>query len=119
MKFDVPIPADWSRCEACPPGEVHDPGVLEIARTLLMEAPSGRARAALIRDAVARDAAFHRRCLNLVAAEAPASEGVRALLSAEVGCRAAGGNIGPGNRVFPGLDAVDELEALCLELLKG
>jgi glycine hydroxymethyltransferase len=42
---------------------------------------------------------------------------VRALLSAEVGTRAEG-NIGAVNRWFAGTQYIDEIEALCVELLK-
>jgi glycine hydroxymethyltransferase len=43
---------------------------------------------------------------------------VRRLLSAEVGQRAAEGHIGPVNRWFAGTRHIDEIEALCVELLK-
>jgi len=43
---------------------------------------------------------------------------VRALLSSEIGTRAAEGHIGPVNRWFAGTKHIDELEALCVELLK-
>jgi glycine hydroxymethyltransferase len=43
---------------------------------------------------------------------------VRELLSAEVGQRAAEGHIGPANRWFAGTRYIDEIEALCVELLK-
>src|SRR5437588_11947051 len=43
---------------------------------------------------------------------------VRALLSAEVGTRAAEGHIGSANRWFAGTQHIDEIEALCVELLK-
>src|SRR5687767_1087266 len=57
-------------------------------------------------------------CLNLLAPEAPMSPTVRGLLSAEVGQRAAEGHIGPANRWFAGTRYIDEIEALCVELLK-
>jgi glycine hydroxymethyltransferase len=57
-------------------------------------------------------------CLNLLAPEAPTSPAVRALLSAEVGTRAAEGHIGKVNRWFAGTKYIDEIEALCVELLK-
>src|SRR5260370_27371641 len=59
-----------------------------------------------------------KRCLNLLATEAPTSPTVRALLSSEVGTRAAEGHIGPVNRWFAGTQYIDEIEALCIELLK-
>src|SRR5262249_29936712 len=59
-----------------------------------------------------------RECLNLLAPEALVSPTVRALLSAEVGQRAAEGHIGPVNRWFAGTAHIDEIESLCVELLK-
>jgi len=59
-----------------------------------------------------------RQCLNLVAAESPTSNLVRKLLSSEVGIRASGGHIGRQNRFFVGMDFVDELEAICIQMLK-
>jgi glycine hydroxymethyltransferase len=43
---------------------------------------------------------------------------VRALLASEVGTRAAEGHIGAVNRWFAGTQHIDEIEALCVELLK-
>ena len=43
---------------------------------------------------------------------------MRALLAAEIGTRAAEGHIGPVNRWFAGTRHIDEVEALCVELLK-
>ncbi len=57
-------------------------------------------------------------CINLLAPEALVSPTVRQLLSAEVGQRAAEGHIGPVNRWFAGTRHIDEIEALCVELLK-
>ena len=57
-------------------------------------------------------------CINLLAPEAPTSPAVRALLAAEVGIRAAEGHIGKVNRWFAGTMYIDEIEALCVELLK-
>jgi glycine hydroxymethyltransferase len=69
--------------------------------------------------AVARNAEWRgQRCLNLLAPEAPTSPTVRALLAAEVGTRAAEGHIGAVNRWFAGTQYIDEIEALCVELLK-
>ena len=59
-----------------------------------------------------------RECINLLAPEALVSPTVRQLLSAEVGQRAAEGHIGPVNRWFAGTRHIDEIEALCVELLK-
>jgi len=69
--------------------------------------------------AVARNETWRgRQCLNLLAPEAPTSPTVRALLASEVGIRAAEGHIGPVNRWFAGTRHIDEIEALCVELLK-
>jgi glycine hydroxymethyltransferase len=57
-------------------------------------------------------------CLNLLAPETPMSPTVRQLLSAEVGQRAAERHIGPANRWVAGTRYIDEIEALCVELLK-
>lgn len=56
--------------------------------------------------------------INLVAAEAPMSLQARRLLSCDLGSRASGGSIGRNNRFFTGLDQADEIEALCIVLLK-
>ncbi len=55
---------------------------------------------------------------DLLAPEAPTSPTVRALLSSEIGTRAAEGHIGPVNRWFAGTKHIDEVESLCMELLK-
>src|SRR5205814_6944831 len=69
--------------------------------------------------AVARNEEWRgKRCLNLLAPEAPTSPTVRALLSSEIGIRAAEGHIGAANRWFAGTQHIDEVEALCVELLK-
>ncbi len=59
-----------------------------------------------------------RQCINLLAPEAPTTPTVRALLSAEVGIRAAEGHVGSVNRWFAGTKYIDEIESLCIELLK-
>jgi glycine hydroxymethyltransferase len=99
-------------------GDEHDPVVLAAARDRV--AGSTPAELAVrVQELVADNAAWRgRRCLNLIAAESPTSPAVRALLSAEVGTRASGGHIGAASRCFPGLGTVDEIEALCVELLK-
>src|SRR6185503_10243663 len=96
-----------------------DRHVLSWARDALDRAtdPSQMQRAVL--DAVARNARWRGdECLNLLAPEAPMSPTVRGLLAAEVGQRAAEGHIGPVNRWFAGTRHIDEIEALCVELLK-
>jgi glycine hydroxymethyltransferase len=70
-------------------------------------------------DAVQRNEEWRGvRCINLLAPEAPTSPMVRALLSSEIGTRAAEGHIGRVNRWFAGTQYTDEVEALCVELLK-
>lgn len=99
--------------------EMHDPAVLAWARDVLDEAGDPRQMQQAVLDAVARNARWRGdECLNLLAPEAPMSPTVRALLAAEVGQRAAEGHIGPANRWFAGTRYIDEIEALCVELLK-
>ena len=99
--------------------EVHDPQVLAHARELIDECAEPVAMQQAVLDAVARNEAWRgRSCINLLAPEAPTSPTVRALLAAEVGTRAAEGHIGPVNRWFAGTRHIDEIEALCVELLK-
>ncbi|MBL8058599.1 MAG: hypothetical protein JNK29_17985, partial [Anaerolineales bacterium] len=70
-------------------------------------------------DAVQRNETWRgRHCINLLAPEAPTSPTVRALWASEVGIRAAEGHIGSVNRWFVGTQHIDEIEALCMELLK-
>ncbi len=99
--------------------EVHDPAILANARAILDQAggPAGMAQEVL--NAVARNEEWRgHRCLNLLAPEAPTSPTVRRLLSAEIGTRAAEGHIGRVNRWFAGTQYIDEVESLCVELLK-
>ena len=99
--------------------EVHDPAVLAAARELLDRCRSPREMADSVVAAVRRNEEWRgRRCINLLAPEAPSSPTVRTLLAAEVGTRAAEGNIGFANRWFAGTKHIDEIEALCVELLK-
>jgi len=99
--------------------EVHDPDILAQARAVLDACSSPQAMQEAVLAAVARNEEWRgKRCLNLLAPEAPTSPTVRALLSAEVGTRAAEGHIGPVNRWFAGTRNIDEIEALCVELLK-
>ena len=102
-----------------PDFEVHDPTNLSQARAILDATESPRAWAQAVLDAVKRNEEWRgRRCLNLLAPEAPTSPTVRALLSSEIGTRAAEGHIGRVNRWFAGTQHIDEVEALCVELLK-
>src|SRR5947209_10878815 len=99
--------------------EVHDPDILARARAVLDACHSPQEMQEAVLAAVARNEEWRgQRCLNLLAPEAPTSPAVRALLSAEVGTRAAEGHIGPVNRWFAGTKYIDEIEALCVELLK-
>jgi len=99
--------------------EVHDPAMLAQARAVLDACSSPQEMQEAVLAAVARNEEWRgKQCLNLLAPEAPTSPTVRALLSAEVGTRAAEGHIGPVNRWFAGTRHIDEIEALCVELLK-
>jgi glycine hydroxymethyltransferase len=105
-----------------PPGvnpDIHDARTLAAARALLDAAADPEAMQREVLAAVARNEAWRgRECINLLAPEALVSPTVRALLSSEVGQRAAEGHIGPVNRWFAGTRHIDEIEALCVELLK-
>jgi glycine hydroxymethyltransferase len=101
------------------PLEVHDPDILAQARGVLNACESGREMQAAVIAAVKRNERWRgEQCLNLLAPEAPTSPAVRALLAAEVGTRAAEGHIGSVHRWFAGTQHIDEIEALCVELLK-
>jgi glycine hydroxymethyltransferase len=99
--------------------EVHDPAALAAARAILDACADARTMGDAVKAAVERNARWRgEQCINLLAPEAPTSPGVRALLASEIGTRAAEGHIGPVNRWFAGTRHIDELEALCVELLK-
>jgi glycine hydroxymethyltransferase len=99
--------------------EAHDPDTLAAARAVLDACAGAREMGEAVKAAVARNASWRgEQCINLLAPEAPTSPSVRALLSSEIGTRAAEGHIGPVNRWFAGTRHIDELEALCVELLK-
>ncbi len=99
--------------------EVHDVTRLRWARERIEGAASPRQMLDEVVGAVVRNATWRgAECLNLLAPEAPMSPTVRALLSAEVGQRAAEGHIGPEQRWFAGTRHIDEIESLCVELLK-
>src|SRR6266481_5603478 len=99
--------------------EGHDPDILANAKAVLDACRSPQEMQEAVLAAVARNEEWRgRQCINLLAPEAPTSPTVRALLSAEVGIRAAEGHIGPVNRWFAGTQHIDEIEALCVELLK-
>ena len=105
--------------EADIPLEVHDPSTLSHARAVLDACASPQEMQEAVRAAVSRNEQWRgKQCINLLAPEAPTSPTVRALLSAEVGTRAAEGHIGAVNRWFAGTKYIDEIEALCVELLK-
>ncbi len=99
--------------------EVHDRAALAHARTLLDACKTGADMAAEVVAAVKRNEEWRgKNCLNLLAPEAPTSPTVRALLASEIGTRAAEGHIGSVQRWFAGTKHIDEVEALCVELLK-
>jgi glycine hydroxymethyltransferase len=96
--------------------EVHDREALANARAIMNATESPRAWAQAVTDAVKRNEAWRgERCINLLAPEAPTSPMVRALLSSEIGTRAAEGHIGRVNRWFAGTQYIDEVESLCVE----
>jgi len=99
--------------------EVHDREILKAAQSILDQAAAPRKMADAVLKAVQRNEEWRgKRCLNLLAPEAPTSPTVRKLLSAEIGTRAAEGHIGRVNRWFAGTQYIDEVESLCVELLK-
>lgn len=99
--------------------EVHDPEILAQARAILDSCASGKEMQDAVIAAVRRNEMWRgEQCINLLAPEAPTSPAVRALLASEVGTRAAEGHIGKVNRWFAGTKHIDEIEALCVELLK-
>ncbi|MEM7115734.1 MAG: aminotransferase class I/II-fold pyridoxal phosphate-dependent enzyme [Chloroflexota bacterium] len=99
--------------------EVHDPTILANARAILDAAGGPAGMAQEVVAAVARNDEWRgKSCLNLLAPEAPTSPTVRRLLAAEIGTRAAEGHIGRVNRWFAGTQYIDEVESLCVELLK-
>ncbi len=99
--------------------EVHDPTILENARVILEKANSPKGMADAVIAAVQRNEEWRgKRCINLLAPEAPTSPTVRRLLASEIGTRAAEGHIGRVNRWFAGTQYIDEVESLCVELLK-
>src|SRR5215470_2546227 len=99
--------------------EVHDQLALATASAVLDACANAAEMGDKVKDAVARNAAWRgEACINLLAPEAPTSPGVRALLGAEIGTRAAEGHIGKVNRWFAGTRHIDEVESLCVELMK-
>ena len=99
--------------------EVHDREILAHAREILDACDGPRQMVEEVLEAVKRNEEWRgKQCINLLAPEAPTTPTVRALLSSEIGTRAAEGNIGPINRWFAGTKYIDEVESLCVELLK-
>ncbi len=99
--------------------EVHDPEILAQARAVLDACRTAKEMQDAVVAAVRRNEEWRgKQCINLLAPEAPTSPTVRALLASEVGTRAAEGHIGAVNRWFAGTKYIDEIEALCVELLK-
>ncbi len=102
-----------------PQFEVHDTSILDNARAILEKAGSAKGMADAVVAAVQRNEEWRgKRCINLLAPEAPTSPTVRQLLASEIGTRAAEGHIGRVNRWFAGTQYIDEVESLCVELLK-
>lgn len=99
-------------------GDEHDPASLAAARNLISR--SGNEQLAeRVWDLVRKNHTWRgEQCVNLIAAESPTSPLVRSLLATEVGTRASGGHIGTMSRCFPGMRYIDQIEALCIELLK-
>jgi glycine hydroxymethyltransferase len=113
------IPAQETPPQASQQYEAHDPAILASARAVLEACGSPEEMAQAVVAAVKRNENWRgKQCLNLLAPEAPTSPTVRALLASEVGTRAAEGHIGPVNRWFSGTKHIDEIESLCVELLK-
>ncbi len=99
--------------------EVHDPEILANARAILDSAGGHAGMAQAVVAAVERNDEWRgQSCLNLLAPEAPTSPTVRRMLASEIGTRAAEGHIGRINRWFAGTQYIDEVESLCVELLK-
>src|SRR3990170_6988282 len=99
--------------------EVHDPEILTQARAVLDTCRSGKEMQDAVIAAVKRNEEWRgERCINLLAPEAPTSPTVRRVLASEIGTRAAEGHIGRVNRWFAGTQYIDEVESLCVELLK-
>ena len=99
--------------------EAHDREILANARLILERAGGPQGMADEVIAAVKRNELWRgRECINLLAPEAPTSPAVRSLLAAEIGTRAAEGHIGRDNRWFAGTRYIDEVESLCVELLK-
>ena len=102
-----------------PQFEVHDPAILANARAVLDACRTGADMQQAVLAAVKRNETWRgQQCINLLAPEAPTSPTVRALLASEIGTRAAEGHIGSVQRWFAGTQHIDEVEALCVELLK-
>lgn len=99
--------------------EVHDTKILKWASDVLSKCANPKAMGQEVLNAVKRNEEWRgKSCINLLAPEAPTSPTVRSLLAAEVGTRAAEGNIGPDNRWFAGTQYIDEIESLCVQMLK-
>ena len=93
--------------------EVHDPAILAHARSILDACKSGAEMQQAVLDAVKRNEVWRgEQCINLLAPEAPTSPAVRALLSSEIGTRAAEGHIGSVQRRFAGTQYIHEEESL-------
>lgn len=94
---------------------MHDQQLIDQTSALLKQ----RTPASILNDVVmCHDAWREKRCLNLLASEAPMSLAARKLLASSLSSRTAAGHIGADNRVFAGAHFIDQIEALCHALCK-
>lgn len=98
--------------------DLHDAALLQSAQEIVVAESIQRLRQRLDNLVESHHNFRAASCINLVAAEAPSSTYVRRFLATDLGARASGGAIGRANRYFTGLDHADEIEALCIALLK-
>ena len=119
-RSDSPSDRSSGRSPLARIADIHDADTLAAARALLDAAADPRRDAAEVLAAVARNERWRgNECINLLAPEAlDEPDRAPAPARAEVGQRAAEGHIGPVNRWFAGTRHIDEIEALCVELLK-
>src|SRR2546428_11179447 len=102
-----------------PTFEIHDPEMLAQAKAVLDACSSPQEMQEAVLAAVARNEEWRgKRCLNLLAPEAPTSPAGRALPSSQGGPRAAEGHIRAGDRLFARARHIDGVEAVGVELLQ-
>lgn len=99
-------------------GEQHDSSTLSAASKLIADLSGSAIIERIITLTCTNNQWRNHDCVNLIAAESPTSPRVRELLASELGNRASGGHIGPESRCFPGMRYMDEIEAICIELMK-